>query len=158
MDDMYISLYLNYLVKTFYDFFGFVSLDECLNYNSNYSDADCFRRIFEKLINSIEDISYYFEGIDDIDDEIKQTPFYDDFNQYDVRWAYLYFIPLQSIKTSRFTVEVGFGEVLNRFFTSSQLKMTVAEKGIYVGMDEELGLGNYLSYLQFIINILKEER
>lgn len=152
MEGMLSSLYRITLMKLVYDHVGSITFEEALNYNPYFDSADSFSLLFEKLINQIVDISYFFEGHQEVDEELQQTPFYDEIRGYD--WSTLYFIPNESIlKTEFFIRKLEY--VFHRYFTGTTLCGTVKGYGIYIGM-VGVDLGNYFEQLQYIIEVIKE--
>lgn len=151
MEGYYLSLYKTALMKLTYDFIGSLTIEESLKYNPYFESSESFESLFEKLLNEIVDISYFFEGFE-VFEELQNTPFYEEIKDY--RWSCLYYIPCEFIKRTDYFVGEH-NNTFHRYFSGITLCATVEGYGIYIGA-VGIDIGNYFEQLQFVIKVLKE--
>lgn len=152
-EGLFLSLYQFAMCKTVSDVIGKLSIEDSLNFNVYYSEYTNITLLFEKLINEIAEISYYFVGIDDVRNELETTPLFPEVMEEE--WYFLYFIPCDS-KQTYLQLELDYGDSFHRYSKGKQFKATVQNVGIYLGMTIDAELGNYLDQLKFLIKNLIE--
>ena len=146
-----VTLYKIALMKLTYDFHNKLTITEPIKYIPYYDSIEQVNELFEKLLNEIVYISYFFEG-KDIHSELMQTSFYEEIKGY--KWSNLYFIPCEQVKHTMYEVR-EFQNSYHRYYTGTTLSATVKGHGIYIAA-VEVDLGNYFYQLQFVMKVLIE--